>query len=207
MEIFNIGPMELILVVLLMIILVGPIEMIRLTRRTGALIRSASQSSFWKEVSGLKREIRQLPFQMAREAGIEEIDKDLRESTTVSLYQQEKPSANGTAPGEVRSPGRGKLRPPAPRGYRPAAVNPKPAGTVDASPATAVTASAAFADNEKATNPSADEAADSKSVSAVSSALKTSVAVDAPHSTANRTHLLAGEQAAAAQDARQDEAY
>lgn len=157
----------MILIVLLMIILIGPVEMIRLTRRTGALIRSASQSSFWKEVSGLKREIRQMPYQMARGAGIEEIEKELRESTTVSLYRQEKPSANGTAPGEVRSSGRGKLRPPTPRGYRPPTVETIPAGAVDASSRPAVPPAGGLDGSPMPANPTGNETPDAVSVFAV----------------------------------------
>jgi Sec-independent protein translocase protein TatA len=113
MEIFNIGPGELIFIVLLMIILLGPVEMIRLIRRAGELIREAGQSALWKELRKIDREARELPFKLAREAGFEEQMKEIRRSTQVSLDLYNMPEKS---PGEVRSPGTGRLRPPQRRG-------------------------------------------------------------------------------------------
>jgi Sec-independent protein translocase protein TatA len=113
MEIFNIGPGELIFIVVLMIILLGPIEMIRLTRRAGELIHAAGQSALWKDLQKLDREARELPYKLAREAGFDEQMEEIRKGTRISLDLYNMPEA---PPGEVRSPGSGRLRPPQRRG-------------------------------------------------------------------------------------------
>lgn len=101
MEIFNIGPMELILIVLLMFILLGPTEMIRLTRQAGVLFRKASQSSLWKELKKFSNEVQELPTRLVREAGFEEQMEEIRQSTRIPSPQtgldREAPDTPGAA--------------------------------------------------------------------------------------------------------------
>lgn len=78
MEIFNVGPMELILIVLIMFIFLGPTEMIRLTRRFGVMLRKASQSSLWLDVKRFSDEVQSLPTRLAREAGFDEHMEEIR---------------------------------------------------------------------------------------------------------------------------------
>jgi Sec-independent protein translocase protein TatA len=121
MEIFNIGPMEIVWVVVLMYILLGPREMIRLTRRAGDAIRRASQSRYWKEIQASIREMRDLPTRLAREAGFDEIDAEIRRQNRVHLEMMEsgQPASAQQKPGEVRSSGPAESTEPAePRTHR-----------------------------------------------------------------------------------------
>lgn len=78
MEIFNVGPLELILIVLIMFIFLGPTEIIRLTRRFGVFLRKASQSSLWLDLKRFSDEVQGLPTRLAREAGFDEQMEEIR---------------------------------------------------------------------------------------------------------------------------------
>jgi Sec-independent protein translocase protein TatA len=114
MEIFNIGHGELIFIVLLMIVLLGPLEMIQLARRTGEMIRKINQSALWKDLRKFEKEARELPVQLAREAGFEEQMAEIRRSTRIRMDLDRSPKKEA---GEVRSPAAGgRLRRPQPSG-------------------------------------------------------------------------------------------
>jgi len=116
MEILNIGPMELVWILLLMFVLIGPQEMIRTAQRAGALIRRASQSPYWKAIKSSVREISDLPTRLAREAGFEELDAEIRKQNRIRIETMKRPANYPRKPGEVRSSG--TLANPAPASFR-----------------------------------------------------------------------------------------
>lgn len=76
MEIFNIGPLELLLIVVLALIIFGPEDLVKFSRSAGRWVYKASKSDFWKSVVGTSKEIQDLPKQIMREAQIEETMKE-----------------------------------------------------------------------------------------------------------------------------------
>jgi Sec-independent protein translocase protein TatA len=107
MEILNIGPLELIFIISLMVILLGPEGMKQSIRVVGTWIRNARQSSLWKDVQSLNREAKELPIRLAREAGYEEHIAEIRRNTQITVDLYETPARQ---PGDVRSPGGRRLR-------------------------------------------------------------------------------------------------
>lgn len=81
MTILNIGPVEFILVLVLMFILLGPEGMIKTARQIGVWIRKTVQSPMWAEIMGYSREIRELPTKIVRETGL---DEDLKEINKIA---------------------------------------------------------------------------------------------------------------------------
>lgn len=73
---FNIGPLEFILILVIMFILLGPEGMIKTARQIGTWIRQAVRSPMWTEIMGYSREIRELPQKIVKESGL---DEDLKE--------------------------------------------------------------------------------------------------------------------------------
>lgn len=122
MEILNIGPLELIFILAMMILFLGPKDMARLARQAGESIRSIRRSSLWNDIMKFDREIRDLPVQLAREAGFEEQMEEIRRSTEIPPLEIGAAEAAALVPektpGEVRSPG-SRLRPPMRRGTPP----------------------------------------------------------------------------------------
>lgn len=77
MEIFGIGPLELLLIVFLALIVLGPKEMIEMSKKSAGWLRKIRQSDAWKTT----REVMDIPNKVMKETGLED---ELREMNTVS---------------------------------------------------------------------------------------------------------------------------
>jgi sec-independent protein translocase protein TatB len=90
MDIFGIGPTELVFIILIALILLGPKEMEKTGRTIGRFLRDMTKSDGWQAFRDTSREIRNLPNRLMREANIEDIQKnvgkigkDIEDSSTV----------------------------------------------------------------------------------------------------------------------------
>jgi len=90
MNLFGIGPLEFLLILLIAIIVLGPKGMVQAARELGKFIRKVVNSPLWQEVVNASREIREFPRKIAQEAGIEKDLEDLRKSTQGTLRDIEK---------------------------------------------------------------------------------------------------------------------
>lgn len=81
MEILNVGPLEVIIIILLMFVLLGPKDMIITARKMGLAIRRFVRSPIWREIMGYSQEIRELPQKLMEETGLEETLEDVRKTT------------------------------------------------------------------------------------------------------------------------------
>lgn len=81
MNILGIGPLELVFIVVIMILVLGPEQMVSTARKTGAFFRKAVKSPLWHTIMDTSRELRDLPTRIVREAGIEEDLKEIKSST------------------------------------------------------------------------------------------------------------------------------
>jgi Sec-independent protein translocase protein TatA len=85
MQIFNVGPLELIFILIIMILVLGPKGMVQSARELGKFIRKITRSPIWKDVVDTSNEIRDLPNKIIREAGIEKEIDELRRNTQSTL--------------------------------------------------------------------------------------------------------------------------
>ncbi len=72
MEIFNIGPLELFFILILAVIIFGPQDMVKYSRKAGRWLYKMSKSELWQSVVGTSKEIKEFPRQIMKEAQIEE---------------------------------------------------------------------------------------------------------------------------------------
>lgn len=84
MSFFGIGPMELIFILIIMILVLGPKNMVVSAQKLGVTLRRIVKSPLWATVMDTSREIREIPTRLIRDAGIEEDLKNIK-STTNSL--------------------------------------------------------------------------------------------------------------------------
>ncbi len=78
MQIFGgIGVSEIIFILILMVIILGPKKMVEGARDLGKTIRKVTQSQFWKDAMQTSREIRDIPRKIIDEAGIEDDVKEI----------------------------------------------------------------------------------------------------------------------------------
>ncbi|PKO13256.1 MAG: hypothetical protein CVU39_19795 [Chloroflexi bacterium HGW-Chloroflexi-10] len=81
MSIFGIGPLELAFIIIIMILVLGPQQMVTTARKMGVYIRKIVRSPMWTTIMDTSREIRDIPTRLVREAGLEEIRKEVKETS------------------------------------------------------------------------------------------------------------------------------
>lgn len=86
MNILGIGPFELILVLIIALLILGPGEMVNFGTKLGKFIRRVITSDAWKTMRNTTRELRNMPNRLAREAGLEEFRKQIKEQETLGNF-------------------------------------------------------------------------------------------------------------------------
>jgi len=108
MEFLGIGPLELIFIVLIAIVLLGPSDMLKAARTVGRILRTVFTSEGWREMRRSMNTLRNLPTSMMREAGLEEDLRTISEATQLQIpaidISKGALSASPT-PGEETQPG------------------------------------------------------------------------------------------------------
>lgn len=75
MEFLGIGPLELVFIILIALIILGPKDMIKAGRSIGRFLRKTILSPSW---IAIQRKMRNLPVELMREAGLEEADLKMK---------------------------------------------------------------------------------------------------------------------------------
>ena len=81
MDILGIGPLELFFIILIALIVLGPKDMVKAGRTIGKNLRKIATSENWRTIQQASNEIRTLPNRLMRDAGLDEIQKDIKSST------------------------------------------------------------------------------------------------------------------------------
>jgi sec-independent protein translocase protein TatB len=79
MDFLGIGPLELFFILIIALIVLGPNDMVKAGRTLGRFMRKVVTSPTWRTVQDTSRELRNLPYKLMREAGVEELREDLKE--------------------------------------------------------------------------------------------------------------------------------
>jgi Sec-independent protein translocase protein TatA len=86
MDILGIGPLELLLILLIALIFLGPNDMVKAGKTLGKLMRKVVTHPSWKTIQNTSSQIRTLPNKMIREAGLEDLDQQF--PNTADLKKQ-----------------------------------------------------------------------------------------------------------------------
>ena len=78
MEFLGVGPMELLLILIVALIFLGPKDMVKAGKTLGKFLRSIVMSPVWQAVQQTSRDLRYLPNRLMREAGLEEEAEELK---------------------------------------------------------------------------------------------------------------------------------
>lgn len=81
MKILNIGILELILILVLALIVLGPDGIVKTARSLGRTIRKVIRSPIWSMMIDTQRELREMPTKLVREAGLEEDLAEIRRTS------------------------------------------------------------------------------------------------------------------------------
>ena len=97
MEILGVGPSELIFIIIIALIVLGPKDMQKAGKTIGQYLNKLMRSDGWKVFQKTSREIRNLPTNLMREANIDmaETDKEIRKSLDMRSTSTASPSSWG----------------------------------------------------------------------------------------------------------------
>ena len=84
MNIFGIGPLEILFVLIIGILVLGPEGMVEAGRKLGKFLGSVVRSTWWQNIRRGVNEIQHLPQRLMREAELEEL-KEIRDLTKTDL--------------------------------------------------------------------------------------------------------------------------
>lgn len=79
MEVLGIGPLELVFILLIALIVLGPKDIVKAGKTVGSFLRRLVTSSGWSTFQQVSRDIRTLPNKLMRQAGIDEMQKEIQE--------------------------------------------------------------------------------------------------------------------------------
>lgn len=75
MDILGIGPLEILLILIVILIVMGPNDIVKTASTIGKWLRKLMTSPGWRVMRDTSRQIRNLPNTLARQAGIDEMEK------------------------------------------------------------------------------------------------------------------------------------
>jgi sec-independent protein translocase protein TatB len=111
MEIFGIGASELIFILIIAIIVLGPRDMQKAGRTIGRWLNSFVRSDGWRALQRASQEIRRIPTHLMREANLDAEElREMEREVRRSIDPRYPSSASGTPPG--RTPASGVSRTP-----------------------------------------------------------------------------------------------
>jgi sec-independent protein translocase protein TatB len=73
MDILGVGPLELLFIIIIALVVIGPRDIGNAARSVGRFLNRLYRSEAWQMLSETARNLRHLPSQLAREAAIEEL--------------------------------------------------------------------------------------------------------------------------------------
>lgn len=107
MEFLGIGPLELVFIVLIAIVLLGPTDMLKAARTVGRVLRTMFTSEGWREMRRSMNTLRNLPTSMMREAGLEDDLRTISEAAQLQVpaidFPREAPPAPPLAGGDAQA--------------------------------------------------------------------------------------------------------
>jgi Sec-independent protein translocase protein TatA len=78
MEILGIGPLELLLIMLLAVIILGPKDLQKVGKSIGQALNKLVRSDTWKSVQQASEKVKNLPTELMRDAELENLKKSLQ---------------------------------------------------------------------------------------------------------------------------------
>jgi sec-independent protein translocase protein TatB len=108
MEFLGIGPSELLFIIIIALIVLGPKDMQKTGRTIGKWMRKVITSDGWKLFQQTSREIQTLPNRLMREAAMDELkdlQKDLKKPLEVNDHPSQPNSSGDPQPSKPATPG------------------------------------------------------------------------------------------------------
>ena len=82
MEIFGVGPLEFLLILVIALVILGPEDMVGTARKIGQWIYRVVRSPTWRAIIESTQELRNLPQQIVRDAGLQEAVNEVKQTAS-----------------------------------------------------------------------------------------------------------------------------
>lgn len=79
MEFLGVGPLELLVVIIIALLVLGPRDLAKTARAAGRFLNRMYRSDAWRTVTQASRDLRDLPNRLARDAALEELDEAIKQ--------------------------------------------------------------------------------------------------------------------------------
>jgi Sec-independent protein translocase protein TatA len=89
MDLFGIGPLELMFVLVIALIIFGPNDMVKAGKTAGRFLRKIVTSEGWQTFQQTTKEMRTLPNKLIRDAGLEEFEQEFKRLRPSSLLDNQ----------------------------------------------------------------------------------------------------------------------
>lgn len=90
MDLLGVGPLELVFVLLIVFLVIGPNDLAATGKKIGRFLSAVRKSEFWRGVNQISKEVRTLPNTLMREAELEDLQKDLdKDAKTIRNVSKE----------------------------------------------------------------------------------------------------------------------
>ena len=103
MEILNIGPLELLVILVLAVLMFGPEDIVNFAHKAGRWIYNLRKSELWQEIVGTSKEIQELPQKIMKDAELEETMKEI-DALNRSMINSDLSNQAASAPLPDRAP-------------------------------------------------------------------------------------------------------
>ena len=81
MDIFGVGILEIVFILVIAVIVLGPEGMVKSAHSIGKFLRKVIKSPIWAQLMDTQRELREMPTRLVREAGLEEDIRELKKTS------------------------------------------------------------------------------------------------------------------------------
>jgi len=79
MEILGVGPLELLFILLIALIVLGPKDMVKAGKTIGRFMRKVVTSPTWHTIQRTSQELKNMPTKLIRDAGLEDLNSQFSE--------------------------------------------------------------------------------------------------------------------------------
>ena len=97
MELFGVGWIELIVVVVIALIILGPSDMAKMGRTLGRIMRKVVMSPEWRALLAIGTEVKEMPTKLMREAQFDDLTKEIQSELREPLKEIDQSIKNASA--------------------------------------------------------------------------------------------------------------
>lgn len=87
MDLLGVGPLELVLLLVIVFLVLGPDDLAATGKKIGRFLSTVRKSEFWRGVNDVSKEIRSLPTTLMREAELEDAKQEIEKELNKVKYE------------------------------------------------------------------------------------------------------------------------